>query len=131
MNSCGPCHRLHDQGGTLGPDLTGYDRGNIAELLTNIIDPGAYVREGYVTYRITTVDGRILSGNISGRQGTTIKVKLVSGESMTLAESEVKGMEAQPSIMPDNLLDNLSEQQTRDLFAYLQSSATNVNHIDP
>ena len=131
MNSCGPCHRLHDQGGTLGPDLTGYDRRNIAELLTNIVDPGAYVREGYVTYRITTVDGRILSGNISGRQGTTIKVKLVSGESMTLAESEVKDMEAQPSIMPDNLLDNLSEQQTRDLFAYLQSSATNVNHIDP
>lgn len=121
INSCGPCHRLFEEGGTLGPELTGYDRGNINELLTNIVDPGAYVREGYVTYKISTADGRTLMGSISSREGTKVNIALPSGESITLPESEIKEMEAQPSMMPDNLLDHLSEDAVRDLFAYLQS----------
>jgi putative heme-binding domain-containing protein len=121
MNNCGACHRLFAEGGSLGPDLTGYDRSNISEMLTNIVDPGAYVREGYVTYRITTSDGRVLTGNVSGREGTTVKISLLSGESLSLPESEIREMEAQPSMMPDNLLDNLDEDQIRDLFAFLQS----------
>ena len=119
MNACGACHRLFSQGGTLGPDLSGYDRKNINDMITNIVDPGAYVREGFVTYRITTVDGRILSGTIAERNGNTVRLKLASGESLTLTETDIKEMQVQPSIMPDNLLDPLSDQQIRDLFAYL------------
>ena len=44
---CGRCHRLFEEGSTIGPDLTGYDRSNISDLLANIIDPDAYIREGY------------------------------------------------------------------------------------
>ena len=123
LNTCGACHRLFDEGGTLGPDLTGYDRNNLGELLTNIIDPGAYVREGYVTYRITTRDGRTLSGTVSDRQGSTLNLVLLSGESISLHESHIRDMEAQPSMMPDKLLDNLSDDQIRHLFAYLQSES--------
>ncbi|MEX2234961.1 MAG: c-type cytochrome [Cyclobacteriaceae bacterium] len=119
MNSCGACHRLFGQGGMPGPDLSGYDRKNINDMITNIVDPGAYVREGFVTYRITTADGRILSGTVAERTGSTVRLNLVSGERLTLSEADIKDMEAQPSIMPDNLLDPLTDQQIRDLFAYL------------
>jgi putative heme-binding domain-containing protein len=118
-NLCGACHRLFDEGGTLGPDLTGYDRKNVSDLLTNIVDPGAYVREGYVTYRITTSDGRTLSGTVAERSGKSVTVNLLTGEKLTLPEDEIKDMTPQPSMMPDNLLDGLDEQQVRDLFAYL------------
>lgn len=121
-NSCGPCHRLFDEGGRLGPDLTGYDRRNVSDLLTNIVDPGAYIREGYVTYRITTADGRVLVGTVDDRKGKTVTLNLLSGEKINLAESEIKTMEAQPSMMPDNLLEGLTDQQVRDLFAYLMKS---------
>lgn len=119
LNSCGACHKLFGQGGTLGPDLSGYDRKNLEDLLTNIVDPGAYVREGYVTYRITTVDGRVLSATVAGRSGASMTLNLLSGENLTLPEGEIKDMQAQPSIMPDNLLDGLTDQQIQDLFAYL------------
>mgnify|MGYP000327157376 CR=1 FL=1 len=124
INSCGPCHRLFQEGGTLGPDLTGYDRNNTNELLANIVDPGAYVREGYVTYKISTSDGRTLVGTISSRKGTTIDIELLTGETVTLPEAGIKEMRAQPSMMPDNLLDHLSENAVRDLFAYLQSGTS-------
>lgn len=121
MNACGTCHRLFGEGGTLGPDLSGYDRKNLSDMLSNIIDPGAYVREGYVSYRVTTVDGRILAGTVADRSGNTVTLKLISGESITLPEGEISAMQAQPSIMPDNLLDELSDEQVRDLFAYLMN----------
>ncbi|MEX1240847.1 MAG: c-type cytochrome, partial [Cyclobacteriaceae bacterium] len=119
LKSCGACHRLFDEGGVLGPDLTGYDRRNVNDMVMNIIDPNAYVREGYVTYRVTTKDGRILAGTIAGRSGTTIAFNLLSGERTTLPEGEVEDMRPQPSMMPDNLLEALTDQQVRDLFAYL------------
>lgn len=119
LASCAPCHRLFDEGGALGPDLTGYDRKNVNDMVMNILDPNAYVREGYVSYRITTLDGRILTGTITGRNANTIRVNTLSGETVTLIEGEVDEMRVQPSMMPDNLLDNLTDQQVRDLFAYL------------
>lgn len=118
-NSCGPCHKLNNEGGDLGPDLSGYDRRNVNDMIMNIVDPGAYVREGYVTYRVTTADGRVLTGTISGRSGNTVTLNLLSGDKVVLAEDEVREMRAQPSMMPENLLDLLTDQQIRDLFAYL------------
>lgn len=117
--SCGPCHRLFNDGGSLGPDLTGYDRRNINDLLTNIVDPGAYIREGYATYKIKTTDGRTLTATVEDRSGKTLTLNLVSGEKILLPESEVAEMQTQPSLMPDNLLDDLTDQELRDLFSYI------------
>lgn len=118
-NTCGSCHRLFDEGGTLGPDLTGYDRLNTDDLIMNIVDPNAYVREGYVTYRVTTVDGRVLTGTVATRGGSSMTLILLTGEEVILPDQEVKEMRSQPSMMPDNLLEPLTDQQIRDLFAYL------------
>ena len=130
MNSCGGCHRLFDNGGSLGPDLTGYDRKNISDLLTNTVDPGAYVREGYVMYRVATRDGRILLGTVAGRSGKSVTLNLLSGEKLTLPENEITEMVVQPSMMPDNLLDRLDDQQVRDLFAYLTMTPTSLGISD-
>jgi len=118
-SSCGPCHRLFEEGGTLGPDLTGYERRNVNDLLTNIVDPGAYVREGFEVYRVSTADGRVLSGTVASRTGQMVTLNLVSGGTINLPETEINEMEAQPSMMPDNLLERLSDQEVRDLFAFL------------
>ncbi|MFK5973978.1 MAG: hypothetical protein QM485_11975 [Flavobacteriaceae bacterium] len=44
--------RLFDEGSSLGPDLTGYDRNNTNYLVFSIVDPNADIREGYVNYQI-------------------------------------------------------------------------------
>ncbi len=120
QSRCGSCHILFDEGGTLGPELTGYDRSNLNDLLLNIIDPNADVREGYVNYHIRTVDGRTLVGTISARSGETITLQPQAGDPITLHTNQLKEMQAQStSLMPERLLDGLTDQQIRDLFAYL------------
>ena len=126
---CGRCHRLFHEGSAIGPDLTGYDRSNISDLLDNIIDPGAYIREGYGAYHITTTDRRSLYGTIKARSGSTITIQPFEGEPITLAIDQINDMEAQKiSTMPERLLDELPDQQIRDLLAYMMKieDATNL-----
>jgi putative membrane-bound dehydrogenase-like protein len=123
QSRCGSCHQLFGDGGDLGPDLTGYDRRNVDELLLNIVDPNASIREGYVNYLIETEDGRSLLGTIRERSGNTVTIQPFGGEEITLSNDQILSMQAQPtSLMPERLLDGLTEQQLSDLFAYIQQT---------
>ncbi len=121
QSRCGSCHQLFGEGGHSGPDLTGYDRRNVDELLLNIVDPNASIREGYVNYHLTTQDGRTLVGTIREQSGNTTTIQPFGGEEITLSNDQILHMQAQPtSLMPERLLDGLTEQQLSDLFAYIQ-----------
>lgn len=117
---CGTCHRLFDEGRTIAPDLTGYDRKNINDLLTNIVDPSAYIREGYNGWHVITVDGRTVIGTLKAKSDKSLTIQPFTGESVTISTSRVKSLEPmKTSIMPERLLDGLSEKQVKDLFSYL------------
>lgn len=120
QKSCGACHRLFGEGGEIGPDLTGYDRRNIQDLLMNILDPNAEIREGYVNYKIITQDDRTLSGIIADQSSEFVRLRQYSGQELTLSTQQIQEMQALPlSLMPERLLDPLSDQEIKDLFAYL------------
>lgn len=120
QTTCGPCHQLFNEGGKIGPDLTGYDRTNRDELLINIVDPSAYIREGFASYHLITDDGRTLMGTIKSRSGPSLTIQPFSGEAVTLHSNVVKDMQQQKSsIMPERLLQTLNDQQVRDLMSYL------------
>jgi putative heme-binding domain-containing protein len=126
MNTCGVCHQLFGEGGNIGPNLTGYDRSNVNDLVTNIVDPNAFIREGYTAYFIETTDGRKLTGMLKSNEGNTVTIQPFSGETITIAKSQVKSMEPQKtSLMPEHLLDNMNDQQVRDLMAYISQSRKN------
>lgn len=125
-NKCGTCHRLFGAGGSVGPDLTGYDRSNLDDLLTNIVDPNAYIREGYVTSQVTTVDGRTIIGNIKSRKGSVITIQPFSGDPVNISTSQVKDIKEQKtSIMPERLLEDMDDQQVKSLLSYLMKGAKN------
>lgn len=117
---CGGCHRLFGEGANIGPDLTGYDRKNTNEMLSHIIDPSAYIREGYTVYHIKTTDKRSFVGLLKARHGTTITLQLFQGDTITLSMDQVAEMNEQPgSLMPEGLLEGLTDTQLQDLIAYL------------
>lgn len=118
--SCGSCHRLFDQGGTLGPELTGYERKNLDYLLLHIVDPGADIREGYVNFSLTTTSGQHLSGLIDDDTGQQVRLRSLSGTVSTFSREQIQQLRALPvSPMPERLLDPLSEEELQHLFAYL------------
>ncbi len=121
-SACGICHRLNDEGGIIGPDLTGYDRSNLSYMLLQVVDPSADIREGYVNYLIHTKDGRTLSGFLTERTDNGLTVQPYGGEPIQLSMNEIEKLEPQQtSLMPEGILERLSDKEVRDLFSYLMN----------
>ncbi len=123
LQHCGKCHLLFGQGGQVGPDLTSYKRDDLQAMLVNVINPSAEIREGYENYLVVTDDGRQLSGFIADRDNRVLVLRGVDGQSLTVSQEEIEDLRAIPrSVMPEGTLDKFSDQQIRDLFAYLRST---------
>src|SRR5262249_10987737 len=121
--TCAKCHRLFGQGGDVGPDLTAYKRDDIPNMLANIVNPSAEIREGYETFQVTTVDGRIITGLLVDKDNKVIVLRTSEGQKITLTKDKVDEMTPErKSLMPEDLLKALNDQQVRDLFAYLRST---------
>jgi len=120
---CARCHTLFGKGGKVGPDLTTYRRDDLETMLLNIVNPSAEIREGYPTSLIATTDGRILTGVVVEQDKNVVVLRLDDGKELAIARDEIDALKASPkSIMPEGLLKDLSDQEIRDLFAYLRST---------
>ncbi len=119
---CGACHTLFGEGGKIGPDLTPHPR-TVDSLLLNIVNPSAEIREGYENFTIETKDGRTLAGFLAEKDQNVVVLRALDGQNVTLERSAIAKMETSGvSLMPEGLLDAMSEQDVRDLFAYLRST---------
>lgn len=120
---CAGCHKLFDQGQNVGPDLTGYQRSNRQLMLLALIAPSAEIREGYETATLILNDGSVLTGIIGRQNDTSVELKDAKGNVRTIARDTIDTLQVTPvSLMPTGLLEKLTDQQTRDLFAYLQTA---------
>ena len=121
--SCGLCHKLFGQGAQIGPDLTPFKRDDLDTMLLNIVNPNAEIREGYESYIVETRDGRTLSGFLADKDNRVAVLRGLDGVNQVLPLDQITGMKSTgTSLMPQGLLSAMSEQQVRDLFAYLQSA---------
>jgi len=126
--ACASCHTLFARGGKVGPDLTSYQRGDLDAMLLHIVNPSAEIREGYENLLIETKDDRSLTGFLVERDARVIVVRSPDGQNITLEQSNIAEMKAAGmSLMPEGLLDQFTDQQVRDLFAYLRSTQPLAN----
>lgn len=119
---CANCHTLHASGGFVGPDLTPFKRDDAAFLLLHIINPSAEIREGYESSVVTTESGRTLTGIVIEKDSRVVVLRSADGQRMVLPKDDIAEMSVTGiSLMPEGLLQGLSDQEVRDLFAYLRS----------
>jgi len=116
---CAGCHQMYGQGGKIGPDLTGSGRAQLDYLLENILDPSAVVSADYRLTTLSLKDGRVLGGMVSARSGKGLTINTMTGEVTVLEEDIVKQQVSPQSMMPEGLLQALTEEQVRDLIGYL------------
>ena len=119
---CAACHRLHGAGREVGPDLTSYQRSQRDQMLLAIVAPSAEIREGYETATALLADGSVLTGLLMRQDDAAVELKDVRGNVRTLPRDGIFELAiGGASLMPDRLLDLITDQQVRDLFAYLES----------
>lgn len=122
QRTCIACHKLYDEGGSLGPDITGANRGNLDYLLNNLIEPSGEIQDDYKMVVITSRDGRTYSGNIIAESDRQLTMRVIGQDQLVINKSDIQSQEtAAVSMMPEGLLETFSDQEILDLIAYLQT----------
>ncbi len=90
----------------------------------NVVDPSSVIRQQYISHMALTTDGRTLTGLLAESNSQTITLLDAKNNRTMLNRQYIEQLKESPiSLMPENLLDALSNEQVRDLFVFLQSDA--------
>lgn len=124
VSQCSRCHEANGRGASIGPNLTGIGKTMSRErLIQSIFQPSKEIAPQFAVWELVTTDGRILKGMYVGEEvdGTVIYAN-EKGERFKIHPRDVEQRTQQKtSIMPDGLPYRLTDQELRDLLAYLGS----------
>ena len=126
--TCYKCHRIHREGGVVGPDLTTAGRRfGTKDLLEAIVEPSKAISDQYEAQKFEMEDGLVVIGRVVNLFGSQYAVQPDMADPSTIIRIEVDEIEESASStvspMPNGLLDTLTEDEILDLLAYMKSTA--------
>jgi cytochrome c oxidase cbb3-type subunit III len=137
---CTSCHRINGVGSRLGPDLSeiGVPRGgggrgaakaggdpapaptlNLTALETSIIDPDADVALSNRLVRVTTKDGKSVTGRLLNHDNFTVQFIDPQGKLHSYMKADLKESTVLTKGLMPSYKDRLSAQELADVVAYL------------
>ncbi|MCU0711593.1 MAG: c-type cytochrome [Pirellula sp.] len=123
--SCSKCHRIAGQGGAVGPDLsTAGKKFSMKDMLESIVEPSKAISDQYGSQQVLTTEGQSYVGR-AVEIGNEVYIYTIDADAkpVVIAKSDIEEIkESKVSQMPVGLLDQLNEQEVRDLMAYLMSA---------
>jgi putative membrane-bound dehydrogenase-like protein len=123
QRTCGGCHKMYGEGGSIGPDITGSNRANLDYLLSNILDPSGEIQDDYKMVVVTTRDGRTYAGNVAGENERQVTLRVVGQDAAVINKSDIQSREETPvSMMPPGLFKTLTDAEVLDLVRYLRTT---------
>jgi putative heme-binding domain-containing protein len=123
---CFSCHRFNNEGGGLGPDLSGIaGRFGTRDMLESIVEPSKTISDQYQAVTIASSDGRVITGRIVNlnNDGLMINTDMLDPNLMVnIKRDQIEEMTpSTTSMMPQDLLNTLDRDEVLDLMAYLLS----------
>jgi putative heme-binding domain-containing protein len=135
---CSICHRIRDEGKSIGPDLSNLPAKDAASVLKDIREPNASINPDYVAYNVAINNGESLTGFVRAQDEQSLRLVAADGNESILKRAEVKSLSpSSTSLMPTGLLDAVDEGQIRDLLTFLlngpprRSSQEIASALDP
>ncbi len=116
---CFNCHKLHGEGGEVGPDLTGVGRSSLEALLSNVIDPNQIIGAGYENIEVETKDGRSISGRMVENSDVRVRLLTAAPKDEVVAKTDIASLRvSQMSVMPEGL-EQMVDADFRNLIGYI------------
>src|SRR5262249_2031002 len=118
---CLKCHTISGVGGQIGPDLSVIGKKASKEnLFESILNPSKAIADQYLTWQIETKKGLSLTGLIVEETPTVITLRDGNGKDTKIDKKDIESRDKSPkSLMPDDLLAYMTEDDLVDIVAYL------------
>ncbi len=127
---CGGCHRVGQRGGLFGPALTRIGRSRSAEYLRDaLLDPQKDLPPDYYVVKIVTVDGSTIRGIGLGYDDFSAQLIDSAGKIHSYLREDAGSIDREfTSLMPDTYGETLTDEQQKDLLAYMQELRGEEDH---
>ena len=123
--ACIACHHIGNLGGAVGPDLSTIGRIRTArDLYESILYPSESIARDFETFQVNvkSSENPIHIGLINSQSAAGLELIGLSGQRQTIPHEDVASIQRiLVSIMPSGLAQTLSEEELRNLVAYLLS----------
>ena len=121
--TCVACHSSDNASSGFGPSLAGSKNRTTEAILTAILDPSQAVENVFRTYHVETKDGESYDGFFGDESADALTVRFAGGAQQVIPVKDIKaaGYIEGSSVMPEGMLDPLTDQQIIDLIRYVQS----------
>jgi putative heme-binding domain-containing protein len=119
--NCATCHRVAGVGIQVGPDISDTLSRTPAALLNDILDPNAAIDSNYVSYTITTVGGKVLTGLIAAETASSVTLKRAEGQTDVILRQDIEQLASSGvSLMPEGVEKTISVAEMSDLLSFLK-----------
>jgi quinoprotein glucose dehydrogenase len=93
---------------------------SLSQLRESLLEPNKRIAEGFEAITVTMRDGTRLKGIAKNRDNYSIQLLDVGGKLHLIARADADKVElGGRSLMPDDFARRLSEEETRDVLAFL------------
>ena len=124
---CAKCHTVRGVGGQVGPDLSMIGKKASKEnLFESILLPSKAIADEYVQYQVRTTADLTVAGLLVGDTPQAVTLRDANGKDTTIPRADVEGAvrKLTTSIMPEDIVAALTEDELIDLVTYLQTLQT-------
>ena len=120
-DNCSECHTLNDEGGEVGPDLTGISAKGLKFIDEAILQPAKSMTKGFETYVVVDKEGRQTIGLKTRDEAGEIDITKANGDEVTIAKADIKEIKIDDtkSVMPDDLSEAMTVKDYQDILSFL------------
>ena len=122
QKNCAACHKVHDVGAQVGPDIAAREDKSNEGLLREILDPNRAVDQRFAEYVAVTNDGLVKNGILAEETNGAITLRAQQGQDTRLLRSELESLASSgKSLMPEGFENQITPAEMSDLLAFLSS----------
>jgi quinoprotein glucose dehydrogenase len=118
--ACFRCHKVHGEGGEVGPELAGLGQRQSREyILESILFPNRSIAPGFESVLVELKDGASYAGLVKSENATELVLNSPEDGLLTLKKVDIQNRQRGLSPMPEELVSALSRRELRDLLEFV------------
>jgi putative heme-binding domain-containing protein len=121
-DNCMECHILNDDdGGEIGPDLTGISAKGLKFISESILLPAKALTKGFETYVVINNEGRQFTGLKTRDEDGEVDIMNALGDVETIDKADIKEIRIDDtvSVMPDDISEILTVKDYQNILSFL------------